>query len=231
MQTHYVDVVFCHRPDPTTPLEETVRALNRLIDRGMALYWGTSEWRVEEIMRAETIAQRLGLIGPIVEQPLYNLFNRQRVESEYTTLYSSLGLGLTVYSPLAEGILAGRYSSGVAPAGSRAATVDRKKDLASRTGQIEAARELEPLAKEAGCTLSQLVLAWTLRDEHVSTAIMGASNPQQIVDNVGAVHCLQKVGADMFRRMEDIASAKVILNPMDQQTVSRLTDVGRGPYA
>jgi len=231
LQTDYVDVVFCHRPDPTTPMEEIVRAMNRLLDLGMAFYWGTSEWRTEEIMRAEVIAQRLGLVGPVVEQPLYNLFNRQRVEDEYLSLYSTIGLGLTVYSPLAEGILAGRYSSGQAPEGSRAATIIRKKDLTSRTGQIDAARRLEPLAKEVGCTLAQLALAWTLRHERVSTAIMGASRPEQVVDNAGAVACLRKISDDIFDRIEREAGETVSINSIDHTTTSRLAEVGRGPHA
>jgi len=230
LQTDYVDVLLCHRPDSTTPLEETVRAMNRFIDRGLVLYWGTSEWRADQIIQADGIARSLGLVGPVVEQPLYNLFNRQRVEAEYVGLYSSIGLGLTVYSPLAEGILAGRYSSGKAPEDSRASSIERKKGLADRLEQIDAARKLEPLATKTGCTLPQLVLAWTLRHERVSTAIMGASRPQQVRDNAGAVACMRKLDDAMLGYIEQIAGIPVLASGEETETSARLELVGRGPY-
>jgi len=205
MKLTYVDLVFCHRPDVTTPMEETVRAMNHIIDRGWAFYWGTSEWSAEQITRAHAVAIQLGLQGPLMEQPLYNLFNRDRVEREYRSLYQLYGLGLTVYSPLAEGILAGRYSNGV-PADSRAALVTRKTGLAKQEMQIAAAETLRPLAKEMNCSLPQLALAWVLFNQHVSTAIIGASRPSQIEDNVGAIACLSRFSADTVKRIENAVS-------------------------
>ncbi|CAK9057832.1 Probable voltage-gated potassium channel subunit beta (K(+) channel subunit beta) [Durusdinium trenchii] len=205
MRLSYVDLVFCHRPDVTTPMEETVRAMNHIVDRGWAFYWGTSEWSAEQITHAHGVAMRLGLQGPLMEQPLYNLFHRDRVEREYASLYRTHGLGLTVYSPLAEGILAGRYSNGV-PADSRAALVGRKESLAKQDKQIAAAFGLRSIAEEMNCSLPQLSLAWVLHNQHVSTAIIGASRPSQIVDNVGAIACLPRFAADTVQKIENEVS-------------------------
>ena len=173
---------------------------------GWAFYWGTSEWSAEQITQAHGVAMRLGLQAPLMEQPLYNLFHRDRVEREYESLYRTHGLGLTVYSPLAEGILAGRYSSGV-PADSRAALVGRKVGLAKQDKQIAAADALRPIAKEMNCSLPQLALAWVLNNRRVSTAIIGASRPSQIQDNVGAIHCLSRFTADTVQKIENVVSA------------------------
>lgn len=208
-------------------MEETVKAISRLMDQGLVLYWGTSEWSAAQIMQADGIAKSIGGEGPVAEQPLYNLFNRQRVEVEYASLYTPVGLGLTVYSPLAEGILAGRYSSGKAPKGSRASSIDRKKGLVDRVEQIDAARDLEPLAKKANCTLPQLVLAWTLRHERVTTAIIGASHPRQIRENAGAVACLKRLDDDMLTQVEQIAGKPIIRNDIDSRIVANLEWVGR----
>eukprot|EP00439_Symbiodinium_sp_Y106_P069813 s4417_g12.t1 len=199
MKLGYVDLVFCHRPDVTTPMEETVRGMNYLLDRGWALYWGTSEWSAAQVLHAHSVAKELGLQGPLMEQPLYNLFNRQRVEIEFAPLYG-YGLGLTVYSPLAEGILAGRYSSGI-PTDSRAAVVERKASLARQERQIAAAEALRPIAKELHCSLAQLALAWVLSNGNVSTAIIGASKPSQVLDNVAAIACLSRFGQDTIQKI------------------------------
>ena len=235
MKLTYVDLVFCHRPDVTTPMEETVRAMNHIIDRGWAFYWGTSEWSAEQITRAHAVAIQLGLQGPLMEQPLYNLFNRDRVEREYKSLYQLYGLGLTVYSPLAEGILAGRYSNGV-PADSRAALVTRKTGLAKQEMQIAAAETLRPLAKEMNCSLPQLALAWVLFNQHVSTAIIGASRPSQIEDNVGAIACLSRFSADTVNRIEKAvstagAAAEMVYDISATMAEKKLSLAGRTRHA
>ena len=161
-----------------------------LLCLGWAFYWGTSEWSAAQLLAAHGVAKQLGLQGPLMEQPMYNLFNRQRVEWEFAPLYS-YGLGLTVYSPLAEGILAGRYSGGI-PADSRAAVIERKSGLAKQEREIAAAEALRPIAAELNCSLAQLALAWVLSNGNVSTAIIGASKPSQILDNVGAIACLSR---------------------------------------
>jgi len=235
MKLTYVDLVFCHRPDVTTPMEETVRAMNHIIDRGWAFYWGTSEWSAEQITRAHAVAIQLGLQGPLMEQPLYNLFNRDRVEREYKSLYQLYGLGLTVYSPLAEGILAGRYSNGV-PADSRAALVTRKTGLAKQEMQIAATETLRPLAKEMNCSLPQLALAWVLFNEHVSTAIIGASRPSQIEDNVGAIACLSRFSADTVKRIEKAvstagAAAEMVYDISATMAEKKLSLAGRNRHA
>lgn len=235
MRLEYVDLVFCHRPDETTPMEEVVRAMNHVVERGWAFYWGTSEWPAEALSRAHAVAERLGLIGPVMEQPLYNLFHRDRVEREYRPLYSSHGLGLTVYSPLAEGILAGRYSRGV-PEGSRAAVVGRKAGLATQEREIAAADALLPIARELGCSLPQLALAWVLRNPAVSTAIIGASRVAQVEDNVGAIACLQKfadgTAARILEAVETVGAGAVIQEERHSDHARfKLSAVGRSPHA
>lgn len=235
MRLAYVDLVFCHRPDATTPMEETVRAMNHLIDRGWAFYWGTSEWSAEQITRAHAVATQLGLQGPLMEQPLCNLFNRDRVEREYESLFGHYGLGLTVYSPLAEGILAGRYSNGV-PADSRAALVTRKTGLAKQERQITAADALRPIAKANGCSLPQLALAWVLFNQHVSTAIIGASRPSQIEDNVGAIACLSRISAGTMQKIEEAvsqagAAADISYDISATMAEKKLSLAGRTRYA
>ena len=200
---------------------------------GWAFYWGTSEWSAEQIARAHVIAARLGVQGPLMEQPLYNLFNRDRVEREYAALYTEFGLGLTVYSPLAEGILAGRYSQGV-PADSRAALVGRKVGLAKQERQIEAADALRRIALEFNCSLPQLSLAWVLSNQHVSTAIIGASRPSQIKDNVGAIECLSRLDTAALKKVQDVvasagAAADVLSDISATMAYRKLSLAGRTP--
>ncbi|PNW83810.1 hypothetical protein CHLRE_04g217916v5 [Chlamydomonas reinhardtii] len=215
LQTSYVDLLFCHRPDPDTPIEETVRAMNHCLDRGWALYWGTSEWSAEQIKQARAIAVRLGLQPPVMEQPEYNLFERHKVESDYAPLYDSEpGLGLTVWSPLASGILTGKYGGGgggtAAPAGSRLSMEEHKAKLDSRAHHIAAAERLKPLAAELGCSPAQLALAWTLTNPRVSTTITGASKVEQVRDNMGALAVLPKLTPQLVQRLEhEIAQALV----------------------
>ncbi len=185
LQLDFVDIVYCHRSDPNTPIEETVWAMHDMIRQGKALYWGTSEWGAGEIMAAWQVAERHHLHKPVVEQPQYNLFHRKRVESEYRVLYQEIGLGLTTWSPLASGLLTGKYLNGV-PAGSRGAIprmgflVD---DLTDKR-KNEIVQGLQSVAKELDCTMPQLAIAWCLKDSHVASVITGASRPEQVKENL-----------------------------------------------
>ena len=199
----YLDLIFCHRPDPETPIEETVWAMHDIISRGKALYWGTSEWSADEIRAAWDIAERHHLHKPVMEQPQYNLFHRQRVEQEYARLYEDLGLGLTTWSPLASGVLSGKYLDGI-PAGSRG-TLKGYEWLHERLldeKRNAAIRKLQPIAAELGCTLSQLAIAWCLHNPHVSTVITGASRPAQVVENMKAMALLAKLTPEVVEKMQ-----------------------------
>lgn len=184
MKLDYVDLVFCHRPDPLTPIEETVRAMNHVIEKGQAFYWGTSEWNAQEITEACEIADRLGLMRPVMEQPQYNLLHRDRVEREYRPLYAKYGLGLTTWSPLASGILTGKYAGKVIPEGSRLALEDykwlRDAKMNDQAWQIERTELLRPIAAELECTLAALSIAWCLKNDRVSTVITGATSVDQV---------------------------------------------------
>ena len=206
LQLDYVDLVFCHRPDPDTPIEETVWAMHDMIERGKALYWGTSEWSADEIRAAWQVAERHHLRKPVMEQPQYNLFHRGRVEQEYAPLYEEIGLGLTTWSPLASGLLTGKYRDGV-PAGSRGAV---QAYAALRDGLTDPQRnavvgQLAPLADELGCTLAQLALAWCLKNPRVSTVITGASRVAQIAENMQAAEVAARLDAETMARIERIA--------------------------
>ncbi|KAG2496260.1 hypothetical protein HYH03_005493 [Edaphochlamys debaryana] len=203
LQTDYVDLLFCHRPDPDTPIEETVRAMAHCVDSGLAMYWGTSEWSATQILEAKHIADRLGVSPPVMEQPEYNLFHRDKVEVEFAPLYEErTGLGLTVWSPLASGILTGKYGGGAAPEGSRLALAAHKEKLETRRADIEAAARLAPLASELGCSMAQLALAWTLANPRVSTAITGASQVAQVRDNMGALGVVPRLTPEVLARVE-----------------------------
>jgi len=207
MRMDYVDVVYAHRPDPTTPIEETVRAFNYVIDNGMAFYWGTSEWSTEQIQEAHAVASRLGLIGPSVEQPQYNLLHRRRVEIEYEPLYKQHGLGLTPWSPLASGLLSGKYSSGKKelPEGSRF-TLERYKFLGEKYLQedkLKAAAALGHVAEELGATSAQLALAWCAANPNVSSVLTGASKVEQVRENLKALEFLPKLTPDVMQRISE----------------------------
>jgi voltage-dependent potassium channel beta subunit len=198
----YVDLVFCHRPDPETPLEETVDAMHDMVAQGKALYWGTSEWPAADIAQAWHIAERHGLAKPVMEQPQYNLLHRERVEREYARLYADIGLGATTWSPLASGLLTGKYNDGIPP-GSRG-TVKGYEWLAERLtdpGKLAVVRRLAPIAGDLGCTLAQFALAWCLKNPHVSTVIMGASRVAQVHENLKAL--------DVVSRLDDGVMARV----------------------
>jgi voltage-dependent potassium channel beta subunit len=203
LKLEHVDLVFCHRADPDTPIEETVRAMHDMITAGKALYWGTSEWSAAEIMAAWQIAERHHLHPPVMEQPQYNLLHRDRVENEYARLYADIGLGTTTWSPLASGLLTGKYNDGV-PADSRA-TLKGYEWLAERLtdpAKIAVARRLAPLAAELGCTMAQLALAWCLKNPRVSTVITGASRASQITENLRALDVVARLTPDVMARID-----------------------------
>jgi aryl-alcohol dehydrogenase-like predicted oxidoreductase len=204
LRLDFVDIVFCHRPDPETPIEETVWAMSDLVDRGRTLYWGTSEWSADEIRAAWEIAERHHLRTPVVEQPQYNLLHRDRVEREYARLYEDLGIGLTTWSPLASGLLTGKYVGGDVPAGSRA-TLPGYEWLRERLTDEDANAKvvaLGDIARELDCTLPQLAIAWCARNPHVSTVITGASRPEQVRENMGALAVLDRLDDEVCARIE-----------------------------
>ncbi len=208
LQMDYVDLVFCHRPDPDTPMEETVRAMNQIISDGKAFYWGTSEWSTEQIRDAYGVARRERLITPTMEQPEYNMFHRERVEKEYAPLYQDIGLGTTIWSPLASGLLTGKYNDGI-PDDSRLALKSYKwlKEQIQSKGwdvRIEKARKLAPIAEELGCTMAQLALAWCLKNPNVSTVITGASKPEQVVENMEALTVEKGLTAEVMENIEKV---------------------------
>ena len=210
LQLDYVDLVYCHRPDPDTPIEETVWALHDMIRAGKAHYWGTSEWSAAEIMAAWQIAERHHLAKPVTEQPQYNLLHRERVEREYARLYRDIGIGTTVWSPLASGLLTGKYNDGV-PAGSRAA-LKGYEWLAERIldpAKIAQVRLLAPIAREIGCTMAQLSLAWCLKNPNVSSVITGASRPEQVTENMKALDVVPKLDTSVMARIDAIVGAPV----------------------
>lgn len=196
-QLDYVDLIFCHRPDSRTPIEETVRAMNHVIDRGKALYWGTSEWSAAQILEAYRIAREQRLIPPLMEQPQYNMFHRDRVEREYAPLYESFGLGTTIWSPLASGLLSGKYDNGV-PEGSRSTLegmgwMRDRFESADGKARIAKAKELKGVALDLGCSVAQLAIAWCARNPRVSTVITGASKVEQVQENMKAVAIIPKL--------------------------------------
>ena len=209
LQLSYLDLFFCHRPDPNTPIEETVRAMSGLVDQGLVLYWGTSEWSGADIMRAHGIAREQGLTPPTMEQPQYNMLHRDRVEVEYLPLYRDIGLGTTIWSPLASGLLTGKYKNGV-PSGSRASLEGYGwlRDQVMTPDNVGRADKLEPIANELGCSLAQLGLAWCLKNPHVSTVITGASRPEQVVENMKAEEVVNKLNSDTMARIEQILENK-----------------------
>jgi len=202
---NYIDLVYCHRADPNTPIEETVRAMNDMIVQGKALYWGTSEWSADEIRAAWLIADRYGWHKPVVEQPQYNILYRDRVEKEYRRLYEDIGLGLTTWSPLASGLLTGKYNNGI-PQDSRGALKGYEwlKDALTDQKKIELVRKLEPLAKELGCSLAQFALAWCAKNPNVSTVITGASRVGQVHENMKALETLSKLTDEIMSEVDKI---------------------------
>ena len=202
----FVDLVFCHRPDPNTPIEETVWAMSDMISQGKALYWGTSEWSADEIRAAWNIADKHHLHKPVMEQPQYNLFWRDRVEKEYKRLYEDIGLGTTIWSPLASGLLTGKYLNGV-PEGSRATLPGYEWLRSMLTDEKRNAKvaELKVIADELGITLSQLSLAWCAKNPNVSTVITGASNAEQVRENMTALDAMPLLTKEIMDRIDIIS--------------------------
>jgi voltage-dependent potassium channel beta subunit len=205
----YVDLVFCHRPDPHTPLEETVWAMHNLIEWGSALYWGTSEWSAAEIIAAIEIAERHHLHKPIMEQPQYNMFMRERFEKEYARLFKDYGYGSTTFSPLASGLLTGKYNQGI-PAGSRGALpeYDWLKPHLTDAVLLDKTRKLQALAQEMGFPLNRLAIAWILKNPNVSTVITGASKAEQLQDNLKALEVADQLTPEVMARIEAILENK-----------------------
>jgi voltage-dependent potassium channel beta subunit len=203
----FVDLLFCHRADPDTPIEETVVAMDEIVSSGRALYWGTSEWTADEIRAAYEIAERHHLHKPVMEQPQYNLFTRRRVEQEYARLYQDIGLGLTTWSPLSSGLLTGKYTDGV-PEGSRAALPGYEwlRDSLTDPDRNNAVRELQKIAGSLDATLAQLAIAWCARNPHVSTVITGASRVSQVHDNLGALDVLDRLDQGVVDQIDTITS-------------------------
>jgi len=215
LQLDYVDLVYAHRPDRNTPIEETVRAFNHLIDTGKAFYWGTSEWNADEIATAWRYADKLNMIGPLMEQPQYNMLARERVEKDYVLLYEHYGLGLTIFSPLKIGILTGKYNDGI-PEDSRLATSNDAfvKSMNKKFGddvwrkQIEQVRALKPIADKLGCDQAALAMAWVIKNPHVSSAITGASRVEQVHASVRSLDVVPKLTAEIMKEIDDILGNK-----------------------
>jgi voltage-dependent potassium channel beta subunit len=208
LRVDYLDLYFCHRPDPTTPIEETVRAMDQLIMQGKVLYWGTSEWSAQELMEAYAVARQHHLTPPTMEQPQYNMFHRERVEKEYERLYTQIGLGTTIWSPLYSGLLTGKYNEGI-PEGTRA-TLPGYEWLRQRFESEEAKRivaavqELQKVADDLGISMTRLAIAWCLVNKNVSTVILGASKVSQLKENLLAMDDVGKLTEDVMERIDEI---------------------------
>lgn len=212
LQVDYLDLFFCHRPDRNTPVEETVWTMNDLIRQGKILYWGTSEWEAATIMEAHGIARRYNLVPPTMEQPQYNMFHRDRVELEYRRLYTEIGYGTTIWSPLASGLLTGKYNHGI-PEGTRAGLPELewlKNQLQHEDTfkKVEKVKKLVALTEEIGTSLPQLALAWCAKNPDVSTVILGASKVAQLEENLKAIEVLEKLTPEIMERIENILDNK-----------------------
>jgi voltage-dependent potassium channel beta subunit len=212
LQVDYLDLYFCHRPDVETPIEETVWAMHNLITQGKILYWGTSEWSAQQLTEAWGVARSLGISPPVMEQPQYNLFVRQKVEADYLPLYDLMGLGTTIWSPLASGILTGKYNDGI-PADSRLNLpgyewLKRKWESEDGKHQLAAIKQLANLAGEIGLPLHHLALLWCLANPHVSTVILGASKKSQLEDNLSALDSKDKLTPAILERIDEIVANK-----------------------
>ena len=205
LQLDYVDVLYCHRPDKTTPIEETVWAMHNIIEWGKAMYWGTSEWSAAEIVEAIAVAEKHHLHKPVTEQPEYNLFERKRFAGEYARFYKEYGYGSTTWSPLASGLLSGKYNSGI-PKDSRAGMESNAwlRDQMTNKDRLAKAQALEPIAKELDCTMAQLSLAWCLKNPFVSTVITGASRISQLQENMKAGEIKSKLTDEVLKKIDQI---------------------------
>jgi len=212
LQLDYLDLFFCHRPDKNVPMEEVVRTMNTLIQQGKILYWGTSEWSGAEIAEAHMVARELHLEGPAMEQPQYNLFERYRMEVDYFTIFKNIGMGTTIWSPLASGLLTGKYNDGI-PEGSRLALegFDWLKDRTLSEQRIESVRNLDAVAKELNTTLATLAIAWCIRNPNVTTAILGATKEAQLVENLKALDVYTKLDEETMVKIDEIMQTKPVM--------------------
>lgn len=212
LQVEYLDLYFCHRPDKDVPVEEVVWTMNTLIQQGKILYWGTSEWSGVEIMEAHRVAQHYHLIGPAMEQPQYNLFERYKVEYEFEEIYKNAGLGTTIWSPLAAGLLTGKYNNGI-PDDSRFAIqgFDWLKDRWIAEEKLAKVRELSEIVKELGSSLAAFSIAWCIKNPNVTTAILGATKKEQLLDNLTALNVLPKLTPEVMNRVDDIMGTKPVV--------------------
>jgi voltage-dependent potassium channel beta subunit len=212
LQTDYLDLYFCHRPDKAVPIEEVVQTMNTLIQQGKILYWGTSEWSGVEIMEAHRVAQSYRLIGPSVEQPQYNLFEREKLENDYLQVFNNVGLGTTIWSPLASGLLTGKYNNGI-PADSRLAVegFDWLKERTYVEAKIEKVKQLQALANDLGVSLAAFSIAWCIKNPNVTTAILGATKKEQLVDNLKALDALTLISPEITQKIEEIMQNKPVL--------------------
>lgn len=212
LQVDYLDLFFCHRPDKTVPIEEVVRTMNILIQQGKVLYWGTSEWSAAEIMEAHRVAAQLHLIGPSVEQPQYNLLERDKVEKDYLDVFRTVGMGTTIWSPLASGLLSGKYNNGI-PEGSRFALqgFDWLVERWLQPDKLERVKQLAAFAQELGVPLPTLSVAWTIKNPNVTTAILGATKKEQLTENLKAIEALPKLTPEAMQKIDEIVETKPVL--------------------
>lgn len=212
LQVDYLDLFFCHRPDKKTPIEETVWAMNHLIQQGKIMYWGTSEWSGVEIMEAHRVAEKLRLIGPAMEQPQYNLFEREKVEKDFLEIYKHAGLGTTIWSPLASGLLTGKYNNGI-PKGSRFALegFGWLKERWVMEDKLKKVKKLSELAAKLNASTASLSIAWCIKNPHVSTAILGATRKAQLLDNLKALDVVPLLTSDVMEKIETIMKTKPAL--------------------
>lgn len=209
MQTDYLDLFYCHRPDPETPMEEIVWSMNILLQQGKILYWGTSEWSAAEIIEAHTVAKELRLIGPVVEQPQYNLFERGKMERDYLPVFRNYGMGTTIWSPLASGLLTGKYNNGI-PDGSRLALENYSwlKDRMMQDDKLASVKKLAAIADELNTSLATLSVAWCIANPNVTTAILGATKEQQLTENLKALDLYPKLTAEVLGTIDGVMGTK-----------------------
>jgi voltage-dependent potassium channel beta subunit len=209
LQLDYLDLFFCHRADINTPIEETVWAMNTLLQQGKILYWGTSEWSGVEIMEAHRVAQEYKLIGPTMEQPQYNLFERYKVEKEFLPIYDFVGLGTTIWSPLASGLLSGKYNTGI-PENSRLALPEMSwlKDKVFTDDKLKKVKQLSELAKELDVSMASLSIAWCIKNPNVTSAILGATRKEQLTENLKAIDVIEKLTPEVLEKIEGIMDTK-----------------------
>lgn len=212
LQVDYIDLFFCHRPDKSTPIEEVVWSMNLLIQQGKILYWGTSEWSAQEIMEAHMFAERYRLIGPAMEQPEYNLFNRHKVEADFSQIYKTVGLGTTIWSPLASGLLTGKYNDGI-PEGSRLSLsgFEWLKDRTATDEKIKRVQQLQQLANELNVSLTNLSIAWCISNPNVTTAILGATKEEQLKENLRSLEVLPLLTPEVLQKIDEIMQTKPVL--------------------